>query len=167
MPFLRVRRLLLRHEARELPDIDRKAPEPVAEGLGVLPREQRRGRDDGHLQALRSGHKSRAHGDLGLAETHVAHHQPVHGPPAFEVLQHIGDGRELIVRLLVGEARVERLPHVAGRFEDRGGTQFPLCGDADELVGDLPDAFLEPRLLGLPCAAAETVEQPLLRGHIG
>jgi hypothetical protein len=37
-----------------------------------------------------------------------------------------------------------------------------LGGDADQLVGDLADALLQPRLLRLPGAAAELVEQPLL-----
>ena len=54
----------------------------------MLLSEQGGGRQNGHLLAASDGHKSRAQGDFGLAKTHVAAHQSVHGFGADHVLNH-------------------------------------------------------------------------------
>ena len=48
--------------------------------------------------------KRRAQGDLGLAKAHVAAQQAVHGLGRLHVGLNVGDGFQLIARLLVGEA---------------------------------------------------------------
>ena len=72
------------------------------------------------------------------------------------------DGLQLVVGLLIGEPGREGVPHAVGRVEDRGLPQRAFGGDADQPVGDLADALLQPRLLGLPGPAAQPVEKPLL-----
>ncbi len=45
--------------------------------------------------------------------------------------------------------------------------QQAFGGDPDQPVGDLADALLQPRLLGLPRAAAQPVQQPLFMAVAG
>jgi hypothetical protein len=99
-----------------------------------------------------------AQGDLGLAEAHVAADQPVHRLARRQVLQHVADGRQLVVRLLVGEAGAEFVEHPVRRIHRIGGLGGALGGDADQAVGHLAQAFLGASLAGLPGGAAQPVE---------
>ncbi len=67
-----------RGEPGQLPDDDRELRHPLAEGLEVLVREQRRRDENGHLLAVLHGLERGAHGDLGLAVADVAADDPVH-----------------------------------------------------------------------------------------
>jgi len=150
------------NEAAQLPDADRKAPEPLGKALVVLAREQRRGGDHRHLHAAHRRHEGRAHRHFGLAEADIATNQPVHRLTGGDVLDHLRNRRKLVVGFLVREARGKLLPGVVRGLQHRRLAQRAFGGEPDQLVGNLPDALLEPGLLGLPCAAAELVEQPFL-----
>ena len=161
-PLAGLGRLLRRDEARQLAHLDRKAAEALHEPDEVLARKQRGGRNHGDLLAGHRRDEGRAHGDLRLAEADVAADQPVHRHPGVQVGQDVLDGRQLVLRLLVGKARAKRVPHVVGRLEDRRRAQHPLGRDPDQAVRDLADPRLHPGLLRLPGAAAELVEDPLV-----
>ena len=129
----------------------------------MLAGEERGRGDDRDLHAGHGGDEGGAQRHLGLAEADVAADEAVHGLAGFEVLEHVGDGGELVVGLGVGEAGAELLPGVVvGRREDGALAQRALGGDADQPLRHVADARLEPRLLRLPGAAAEAVEQALL-----
>ncbi len=74
-----------RHEPRRLADLDRKAAEAFAEGLEMLPREQRRRHDDRDLLAVHGGDECRAQRNLGLAKADIAADEPVHRAAGFEI----------------------------------------------------------------------------------
>ena len=153
------RRIARRDKARQRPDIDREATEALGKALVMLPCQQRRRRDHRHLHARHGGHESGAHRHLGLAKAHVAADQPVHRLAGMHVVHHIGNGAQLVVGLLVGEARREILVGAMRRVHHRRLAQRTLGRDADQPVGHLADAFLQLGLLGLPGAAAKLVEQ--------
>jgi hypothetical protein len=127
----------------------------------VLAGQQRGRADHRDLHARQRGDKGRAHRHLGLAEAHVADDQPVHRAALFQIGHHIGDGRKLVVGFLIGEAGGKGLPHRMRRLQDRGVAQRAFGRDPHQPVGDLLDAFLQLGLLGLPGAAAQTVQKPL------
>ena len=154
--------ILRRDKARQRAHLQREAAEPLGKGLRVLARQQRGGRDHRDLLARHRRGEGGAHGHLGLAESHVAADQPVHRLARGQVGHHVLDGAKLVVGFLVGEAGGEFLPRVVRRLQHRGAAQRALGGDADQAVGHLADAVLEPRLARLPGAAAELVEQALL-----
>ncbi len=66
--------------------------------------QQRGGHQHGHLLAGLHRHECRAHGDLGLAEAHVAADHAVHGALAGHVLAHGLDGVGLVGGFLEGKA---------------------------------------------------------------
>ncbi|MPL73680.1 hypothetical protein SDC9_19486 [bioreactor metagenome] len=161
-PLAGLRGVFRRDETAERADLECGAAEALGEGLVMLAGKQRRRRDHRHLHARGRGDEGRAHRHLGLAEAHVADHQPVHRPARLQVLDHVVDGVQLVLGLAVGEACGEGLPFVMRRLEDRCVAQHPFRRDPHQPVGDLPDAFLQPGLLRLPGAAAELVEKPVL-----
>ena len=156
-------RLFRADEARELADPERQAAEALGEVLEVLAGEQRRRRDHRDLHAGGRGDVGGAERHLGLAEADVAADQAVHRAARFHVAEHVGDGAQLVLGLGIGEAGAELLPGVVvGRGQDRALAQLALGGEADQPVRHVADARLEPRLLRLPGAAAEAVEQAFL-----
>ncbi len=120
---------------------------------------QHRGRaEHGDLLAGVGGAEGGAHGHLGLAEADVAADQAVHRPAGLEVGRNVGDRPGLIGRLVEREGRLEGTVIVVWRRNGlrRGGAALGV--EAEELVGHLADALLDPRLRlgeGLP---AEPVE---------
>ena len=91
--------------------------EAVGEGGVVLPRQQSRRADDRHLASAHRHDKGRAQGHLGLAEADVAADQPVHRLAGAEVAQHVGDGVQLVLGLLIGEAGAELVEDAVRRLE--------------------------------------------------
>ena len=68
------------------------------------------------------------------------------------------DGAELVLGLLIGEARAELVIDMRLHRHFRRFMQMPLGRDLDQLAGDLADAVLEFRLSRLPAAAAQPVQ---------
>jgi hypothetical protein len=122
-------------------------------------RAKQRGRHHhGDLLAVHRGDESGAQRHFGLAETDIAADQPVHRPAGIEIVEHCGNRGELVVGLLVREARAEFVVGAGRHRELRRFAQQPLGGDLDQFAGDLADAVLHPRLARLPGAGAEPVE---------
>ena len=151
-------------QARQAADAHRQALEALAEGAVMLARQQRGRRDHRDLLARQRRHEGRAQRHLGLAEADVAADQPVHRLAGRHVVQHVGDGLELIVGLGVGEAGAELLVGAFGRAHGLAAADGAFGGDLDQPVGHVGDALLQPRLARLPGDAAQAVEgRALLR----
>ena len=154
----RLGRFLGRDQAREAPHPHRPALEALGESLEVLAGQERRGRNDRHLLAAHGHHEGGAQGHFGLAEAHVAADEPVHRPAGAQVFQHVADGAQLVVGLLVGEPGAELVEQALRRLHGVGLFGGPLGGDADQAVGHLSQAFLGLGLARLPRRPAQTVE---------
>ena len=100
------RALLLRRgaEAAEHFDLQAKRSKALKERLVVLLGQNGRGAEHHDLAAGVHALKRRAQGNLGLAETHVAAQQAVHGLGRLHVGLDVGDSLQLVARLVVGEA---------------------------------------------------------------
>ena len=100
------RALLLRRgaEAAEHFDLEAKRGKTLKEGLVVLLGQNGRGAEHHDLAAGVHALKRRAQGNLGLAKAHVAAQQAVHGLGRLHVGLNVGDGLQLITRLVVGKA---------------------------------------------------------------
>ena len=128
---------------------------------------QRSGRQDGDLLAPVHGHERGAQRHLGLAKTHVATDQAVHGLGADEVLDHGVDGGALVGRLLEAETGSESLV-VIGRepvgialARGAAGVQVQQLGcDIAHLFGGFA-----PRLF--PLARAQAVQRRLIGADAG
>ena len=110
-PLLGLGRLFRPDKARQLPHMDRKAAKPFRKALGMLPGQQRCGRDHRHLNAGHRCNKGCAHGHFGFAKADIAANQAVHGTACCHIGHHIADGAQLIVGFFVRKARGERVPH--------------------------------------------------------
>ncbi len=161
------RRLLLagRDEPRQHPDAEREGREALPEGLVVLGGEDRGRHEDGDLAPVLDRLEGGPDRDLGLAVAHVADDQPVHRPAGLHVHLRLGDGPELVDRLLVGEARLHLgLP---GGVRGEGVTlgRGPGGVEAQELLGQIVDGPLDPLLRAQPVGAAEMAQpRPLAAG---
>jgi hypothetical protein len=149
-------------QARQAGDLDRPALEAVLEGLVVLAGQQRGRTDNGHLLAAHRHHEGGAQGDLGLAETDVAADQAIHRLARAQVAQHVGDGRQLVVGFLVGEAGAELVEHALRRIGLFHRLQLTGGGDLDQALGHDPQAFLGLGLAALPGGAAQLVQLDVL-----
>ena len=100
------RSLLLRRraEAAEYLDLQAKRGKALKERLVMLLGQNGRGAEHHDLAAGIHALKRRAQGDLGLAEAHVAAQQAVHGLGRLHVGLNVGDGLQLVARLVVGKA---------------------------------------------------------------
>ena len=117
------RALLLRRraEAAEHLDLEAKRGKTLKERLVVLLGKNGRGAEHHDLAAGVHALKRRTQGDLGLAKAHVAAQQAVHGLGRLHVGLNVGDGLQLVARLIVGEAllHLDLLGRV-GRAGDTG-----------------------------------------------
>ena len=117
------RALLLRRgaEAAEHFDLEAKRGKALKERLVVLLGQNGRGAEHHDLAAGVHALKRRAQGNLGLAETHVAAQQAIHGLGRLHVGLDVGDGLQLVARLVVREAllHLDLLGRV-GRAGDTG-----------------------------------------------
>ena len=100
------RALLLRRraEAAEHLDLQAKRGKALKEGLVVLLGKNSRGAKHHDLAAGVNALKRRAQGDFGLAKAHVAAQQAIHGLGRLHVGLNVGDGLQLVARLVVGKA---------------------------------------------------------------
>ena len=93
-----------------------------------------------------------------LAEADVAADEPVHRPALGEVFGDRVDARELIVGLLIREARDELVIGPIRHAEDRRRPCLARSRNLDQLLRHLADALLHAGLASLPGRAAELVE---------
>ena len=149
-------------EARQRLDAHRPVGEAVAEGLAVLLGQQRGRRQHRGLQAVEGGDEGGAHADLGLAEAHVAAHDPVHRRVRRQVRQHLLDGLRLVRRRIereaVGEARVVRRPGQRAAAP-RPAARLHLQQFGGRVAGALGGAAAHL----LPLVAAQRVQRRVLR----
>ena len=120
--------------------------------------QDRRGREEGDLLAVHHGLERRPQRDLGLAVADVAAQQPVHRAGALHVRLDVGDGLQLIRRLLKGEVLLElALPGRVGR-EGKALLRLALGVELDQVERQLLDRLLDLGLLPLPLRAAQAVD---------
>ena len=150
--------LLAPDKARGLRQAKRQALEALQEGRIVLARQQSRRHHHGHLLAVHRRDESGSQRHFGLAEADIAANEPVHRAALLQVFERRLDGGELVLRLLIGEARTEFVIEPFGRRQDLARFEFARRRSLDQVLGDLADTLLELRLLRLPGAAAQTVE---------
>ena len=124
----------------------------------MLPCQQRRRADDGHLLAGHGHHKGGPQGHLGLAEADVAADQAIHRRALSEVLQHIADGVQLVVRLFVGEAGTEFVEQAVRRNDGVRCPQRPLGRERYQPLGHVAQAGLGLGLARLPARAPQTIQ---------
>ena len=124
----------------------------------VLAGQKGRGTDHRHLLAREGRDEGRAQRHLGLAEADIAADQPVHRLARGHVLQHVGNGLELVVGLGIGEAGAELLVEAVGRAHRLAAADGAFGRDLDQPVGHVGDALLQSGLARLPGDAAEAVE---------
>ena len=90
----------------------RKVFHSLGKSIVMLLGQNRGGHQIHHLLALLYGLESRPYGNLRLAVPHVSADQPVHDLAALHIRLGVGDGRQLILRLLKGEHLFKLpLPH--------------------------------------------------------
>ena len=102
----RKRALLLprRPKARKHIHLHAKGGKALKERLEMLLRQNGRGAQHHHLAPRIHALEGSTQGNFGLAKTHIATEQAVHGLCRLHVCLDIGDGVELIMRLLVRKA---------------------------------------------------------------
>ena len=151
--------LLLGEEPAQHLDPHRVAREPLPERLTVLVRQQGRGREHDDLLAVLHRLERRPHRDLGLAVPDVAADQPVHRHRLLHVGLHVGDGLELVGRLLVREGVLHlALPRRVGR-EREAGRGEALTVEDHQLGRDLLHRAADLAAGLLPLGAAHLAER--------
>ena len=111
-----------------------------------------------HLLAVAGSLERCAHGNLCLAETHIAAHQTVHGLCLLHVGLHVLCGAQLVGRVFVEETCLQLVLHVAVGAECE--TLLPAARgiETNEVAGDILDVLLRALLQPLPLASAESGE---------
>ena len=159
--------LLGRAKAAHLGHLDRPLAEAVHQGLVVLLGQQRGRRQKGNLLAARDGDKGGAQRDLGLAETDVAAHQPVHRLRRDHVLDHRVDRSLLVGRLLEAEIVGEHLVVLRRKAEGMAFARSAARVDVEQLGGRIAH-LLGGAALGLfPLARAQLVQRRLVGADAG
>ena len=142
-------------EPRHHVDVQREVAEALAERVPVLLGEDRRRAEHEHLLAVDRDGERGADRDLRLAEADVAADEPVHRPGRLEILLDGLDRPRLVVRLAVGERRLEPLEPLVREIEARALGALALRVEREQLAGELPHGFAGTRLEVLPRLAAE------------
>ena len=153
-----LRQLLRGDQPRGLRDLHGKAAEALGEGLEVLPRQKRRRHDHRDLFSFHDREESRSQRHFGLAEADIAANEPVHRLALGKVFGDRVDAGELIVGLLVGEARDELVIGPVGHSEHGRWPCLARGRNLDQLLRHLADALLHAGLAPLPGRAAELVQ---------
>ena len=146
-------------QPREHLDVDRVVLQPLAEGARQCCERQHCGRhQDRHLLLDEHRLEGCSQRDLGLAEPHVAAHQPIHGSLRLHVREHIGDGSVLIGCLVEGKLGLELAEEVVGSMEGMSGVSLAGGVDVEQLRRHLQQVFFDLALAGLPGGPAKLVE---------
>ena len=134
----------------------------VPECLGVLLGQQRGGHQYRDLAGVLHRLERSPHRDLGLAEAHVPHDQAVHGHGPLHVALDIGDGLQLVARLLVFEGVLQlSLPRGVGTEGAAGGGHPPLV-EHHQLLGHHGHSPAHPALGRRPVGAAHARQRRCL-----
>ena len=172
--------LCRRAEAAENLNLQAKRGKALKERLVVLLGQNGRGTEHHDLAAGIHALKRRAQGDLGLAKAHVAAKQTVHGLGRLHVGLNVGDGLQLVARLVVGKAllHLDLLGRIgrAGDAGDRRATRIQvdqvkrqLFGILARLVGGTrPVGGVEPGQARLIAVGADVARDAvdLLQRHV-
>ena len=140
-------------------DVEREVAEAVSEGIPVLLGEDRRRAEDENLAVVDRNGEGGPDGDLGLAEPDIAADEPVHRPRGLEVLLDGLDRAGLIVRLAVGERRLESIEPLVVEVEARSLGALPLGIEREQLTRQLANRFARAALEVLPRLPAELRER--------
>ena len=120
------------------------------------------GGEDHHLFAARHGGKGGAQRHLGLAETDVAAHEPIHGFARAHVGEHGVDGRLLVRRGLERESGAEGFVVALVEPEGEAGTGGALGVEREQLGGGVSRLFGGLAFGFFPLAGAEAVQLDVL-----
>ena len=152
-------------EATHRLDADGRVGEAREEGLVVLFRKHRGGREQRGLASVHRGDERSAHRDLGLAVARVAAHKAVHRLRLRHVALHVFDRTRLVVRLLVGERCLElrdaRRADVVGKARHHGAARLRFEQGRRKIL----HCTLGVRLVLRPAPSVETVQLHLLALH--
>src|SRR5207249_876314 len=107
------------------------------------------------LPAVQCDREGRTHGHFGLTEPDVAADEPIHGARCLEVLLDRLDRPLLVLRLPVGEARLEPLEPVLLEVEGDAGAGLTLGVQREQLARELADRRARTVLEQLPSLAPE------------
>ena len=155
-------RLLGTSSPREIVHADGHALQSGGERLVVLVGQYGGGHHDGHLLGVACCLESGADGHFGLAESHIAAHQPVHGAGLLHVGLHVVSGLQLVGRILVEETGLQFVLQV--RIGTEGESFLPPSGGikADEVAGDVLDTAFRTFLHAVPCPSSKRGEARLV-----
>ena len=135
------------------------------EGLVVLFRKHRRGREQRGLASVHRGDERGAHRHLGLAVARVAAHEAVHRLRLRHVVLHVLDRVRLVVGLLIGERRLElgdaRRRDIVRKARHHGAARLRL----EERRREVLHRALRVRLVLRPAPSVEPVQFHLLALH--
>ena len=139
-------------------DANRERRHALPERGVVLERQHGGGREHRDLLAVLRHFERRAHGQFGLAVTHVAAKQTVHRVRVFQVLFQVGERRDLIGCFLKGECVLEFL--LPRRVEAEGGpaAHLALRVHAEQFLRHVAQRLLDPRFGPCPGGAAQAIE---------
>ena len=144
--------------AVEILDPHGEIAQALREGAVVLQGEDRRRHQHRYLLAVHGSLERRADRHLGLAEAHVAAHQPVHRLVGLHVLLDGRDGRLLVGGVLPLERRLQLVLQVTVGGECEPFAGLALSIEGDQLARDILDGLLGGVLELLPCPVAEFID---------
>ena len=149
-------------KARQLGDLDRPVGEAVGKILEMLLGQERRRDQDRDLAVIHQRDERGAQRHFGLAETHVAAHQPIGRFVAGQVADHGVDRRLLVGGLLERKAFGEALVIVRAELELVALSRRALRIEIEQLGRGVANLLERTRLRALPLAAAERVQRRIV-----
>ncbi|CDD54388.1 unknown [Ruminococcus sp. CAG:379] len=108
--------------------------EPAQGGLVMLPGKHGGGHQDGALLAGQDAFERRPHGDLRLAEAHVAAQEPIHGMGLLHIRLDVRNALQLIVGFHIGEPFLKFRLDLVIRQEGKALRLFPFGIQGDQLI---------------------------------
>ena len=136
----------------------REIAQTLGERTVVLQGKDRRGDQHGDLLAVDGGLERRADRHLGLSETHVAAHQPVHRLVGLHVLLDGRRGRLLVGGVLPAERSLQFVLQIAVVREGVPLRRLALGVEGDQFARNVLDGLLGGVLQLLPGAVAQFVD---------
>ena len=138
-------------------DAHRELLEPLAESTVMLQCKDRRRHQHGHLFGIGDGLESGADRHFGLAEAHIAAHEPVHRRARLHIGLHSLRRSLLVGRVLVNERRFQLVLQKAIRRKRKAVARLAPGIKRDQFAGNVLDRLLGVLLHALPCARTQFV----------